>query len=152
MKKLLLMIDLITSQSGYATEPTIKSDEKRILKQIEQTCLDVWCENNVDFRFSDLTFDIAKNTTTILFEILPPEYPFQIQNNRYFSSSIEQRMFKMRCEINGFSDSQSTLNFNGSLSRKFYEALSDCILSVELQIRRIQHASDTTKGVFTDWN
>jgi hypothetical protein len=94
-------------------------------------CKDVWCEGTTDYYFKLVSFDRQNNTTTLFFEIRPPDYPFMVQDYEVFSSSLQQKKFRVKCEIKNYANTEQILDPDGSLGENFYERLSDCIDSVD---------------------
>lgn len=131
MNKIILSVTLILSNFPSFAEIKKNQQQERVLNAIQMICEDVWCESVTRYFFKKLAFNKNTNTTSIIFEIFPPGYPLKVKNNRFFTASIEQRKFRMQCEIKDHSSLDQILDPDGSLAESFYERLSDCILSVE---------------------
>jgi hypothetical protein len=137
MKKSVIALTLLSSGVVSAYENKKFSDQEMVLKAIEMMCKDVWCEGTTDYFFKRVSFDRQNDTTSLFFEIRPSGYPFIVQDNEIFSSSLEQKKFRVRCEIKNYSNAARILDPDGSLGEKFYERLSDCIDSVDGMIGAI---------------
>lgn len=137
MNVLLTFLFLVFSLSVKASENPYHSDEENILKKIELICQDALCEGTSDFWFKKLKFDTKNNSTIIFFELSPPEAPLELENNKFFSSYIQDKKFSLKCVIKGFSSKKEILNSDSSLNDSFYDAFTNCALSLEIPIRRL---------------
>jgi hypothetical protein len=151
MRKYLAFATFLFLLTGFSYENETFPDEAKILKAIQQLCLDVWCENSNDFWFKKLVFNKEDNSTKVIFDMGPRIFPFKVEDNKYFHSSIDQKKFLMQCTIKGYSNTQSLIDPNGRLNKSFKESLSDCILSLELQIMSVASYKQPNEGVFLDW-
>lgn len=152
MRNLIFLPLILSSVSAIGSDKRPISDDKIVLSKIQLVCLDVWCEDLNNFQFKKLFFNLSSKSTSIIFEMLPPDFPLEVEKNRFFRSSIEQKQFEIKCEINGFSNKKEIIDSDGSLNRTFYEALSDCILTLELPINGLKYNEKIDKGVFLDWS
>lgn len=151
MRKSIAFATFLFILTGFSKENKIFTDEAKILKAIQQLCLDVWCENSNDYWFKKIVFNKDDNSTKVIFDMGPRIFPLKVQDNKYFYSSVEQKTFLMQCTIKGYSDTQSVLDPNGRLNKSFKKSLSDCILSLELQIMRVSSYEQPKEGAFLDW-
>ena len=151
MRKAIAFATFLFVLTGFSKENKIFTDEVKILKAIQQLCLDVWCENSNDYWFKKIVFNKDDNSTKVIFEMGPRIFPLKVQDNKYFYSSVEQKKFLMQCTIKDYSNPGSVLSLDGSLNKSFKEAISDCILSLELQIMSVRSYEQPKEGAFLDW-
>lgn len=137
MNVIISFLFLVFSLSAKASENNSRSDEEDILKKIEVICRDALCEGTSDFWFKRLKFDPKNNYTIVFFELSPPESPLELESNDFFSSYIENKKFSLKCIIKGYSNKKDVLNIDGSVNDKFYEAFTNCALSLEIPIRSL---------------
>lgn len=124
----------------YFTSKAFAADlqgEELIRQKIEIICLDVWCEGTTKYRFDRVEFNKQLNKTVIYSQMAPPVFPAVIFENTQYKATIRQKMYNVRCEIEGFSDADQILEAGENIHRKFYESLSDCLTSIDIPLRSL---------------
>lgn len=107
------------------------SPEERVRKAIDNICGDTWCEGDYQFEFKTVTFDKSGNQTLVDFTMTPYSSEQAISNEDKFSSVLVSPSFQVRCIVKGYSDVSKIIDQDQSLNWDFYEAMTDCVSSLE---------------------
>jgi hypothetical protein len=117
------------AEKADAVSSLTDDQAKTVLRVIDNTCGDTWCDGDFDFRFKKIVCQPARNSCTMLtFDTYPA---FSDQKPSYYWRS---------CRMVGFSKYEDLINTAPtgyqSLTEGFYDAVSDCIQKIEGSIPR----------------
>ena len=122
MRLIIFFILIFNIQQAYTT---IEISEDQVLKIIDNTCGDTWCEGDFNFKFLELNLDPSNETATLIFNLVDE-----------WSKPI--RLLRTSCvitNVRSFSDLTSSHQRNPRLKDHIYDSLSDCIRSREESFR-----------------
>jgi hypothetical protein len=112
----LRLLFLIGMSLGCATnnnalsQPTSSFTEDDVLRVIDTTCGDSWCESDYNYKFLSVQFNISRNTTTLFFQRIKDE----------------KEILDRKCEIEGYSSPDEIITHH-DLEPEFYDKLNSCI-------------------------
>lgn len=124
MKFIMLTALIFTSFSAYSASPFTSSQEKTVLKAIDDVCGDTWCEGDYGFRFNSFTCDKTTSTCELNFQFIKRE-----ENDEREVLSAEQV-----CRFKNIKTFSQLMENKWGLSDKFYDSVSDCISARESKV------------------
>lgn len=113
LRLLLLMgISFGCATNNALSQPTFSFTEDDVLRVIDTTCGDSWCESDYNYKFLSVQFNISRNTTTLFFQRIKDE----------------KEILDRKCEIEGYSSPDEIITHH-DLEPEFYDKLNSCISS-----------------------
>lgn len=89
-----------------------------VLRVIDETCGDAWCEGPYEFRFESLMINPETDETTVSF----------VWRNEFGKDT--SRLHFSDCTISGFTRAEDIVKWDYVLDRGFFNELNDCIEDV----------------------
>lgn len=142
---------ILIGKPARAAENLIDSNENAVLMKIQSECMDRWCEGDSRLLFRKVVFDTKNILTKIFFDLKPVQFPMEMQNNDYFASFIDQKTFRVQCDLKGFAAANEIIDDIGDLQPSFVSALSGCINGVETPLINLASYIYQFKPGLLDW-
>lgn len=142
---------ILIGKPARAAENSIDSNENAVLMKIQSECMDRWCEGDSRLLFRKVVFDTKNILTKIFFDLKPVQFPMEMQNNDYFASFIDQKTFRVQCDLKGFAAANEIIDDIGDLQPSFVSALSGCINGVEKPLINLVSYIYQFKPGLLDW-
>lgn len=126
MKNLIIALVLCINTSVFALDFLSDSQRSTVLREIDNICGDSWCEGDYNYSFDKFSCDSVKQTCILELRLFDG-YSEEDENTVYHSGV---------CALEGLSDYSQMIEKSGkwdTLTWSFYEQVSDCINSLEIE-------------------
>lgn len=129
MKSIFVFLILFTSStllagSRVSTELFTEKQTSEIIQAIDNICADTWCEGDYNFEFIDFSCNKSVHTCDLTFHFIETD-----DDNVQTYSALQTCHFTNITKFKQIKQSKNSLNHN------FYEELTDCITTLEDQLK-----------------
>ena len=125
---LILTLGMIPLNS-HARDFLTQAQSKKVLRQIDNTCADTWCEGDDGYRFRALTCDSETKECKVVFDIITDneKKPVKVSDTAKFTAVVSP-IRHVACTIKGVSKYADLMAVDEvDLNDSFYDPLNDCI-------------------------
>ena len=124
---LILSLTMVSFSPSFASP--LLADEEGILKSIDDTCGDSWCEGDYGYAFKQVILQPEQNSTEV-------QFVMSIEDSQApASDSVGMvRDFDVSCTVQGFSDPSEVMHTRYTLDPDFYTQLDSCIRNLEQKL------------------
>ena len=127
MKLITLIVFSLVNFSAFAsgvTELFSPSERNQVIRTIDNTCGDSWCEGDYNFKFVNFSCDKFKKACDLSFHFIKSD-----EQEKQIYSPIQVCHFKNIKNLSQIKDGDFSLNQN------FYDELTECISNRESEVQ-----------------
>lgn len=171
MKFKVLLALFLGIQLGFAQETIPRSILNHVAQEIDNICGDTWCEGDFNWSFDNLNCDLAKGTCEMNLTLIDQFFLDESRNARPVERQIEDRKiyvdyltkllqgsygendedglqfhYPKKCIMAGFKTVEDVID-GTSYSEKLYEAVSECVSSMEIKFYSIESEASLRKSL-----
>ncbi len=152
-KALLIVLSVLSLSTTALAQP--KDPAQTVLNELDQLCGDSWCEGDFNYKFEQLNCDAKSGGCALVFTMIDrntdneTEIKASSKTKTGVQANLRSRIqggmeYSVECRFDAFKKASDLVDKNGQyggITDSFYEQTSECIESLEKQIRKYEKSS-----------